>query len=285
VKTWVKLYTEINRDPDMGTLSWAHRGIWQALLALCGEIDDRDEEEKETGRLDTLPRVAWSIRCDERELSGAIEAFEERGMVTTSEDGCLWLVNYPKRQARSPSSRPSAIAERVKRHRDKTKADGNEDVTTLHRAVTPSDSDPDPDTDTEGDTDKDIAASAAPPPPAPPESAKGTKGQPYTTGQRGVLERHGAKRYKNRAQADAVLALEQEHGTTRLLEAATWTAKKGMTLGNAIISMESALPGWGNPKKPKGNGDPARASPEPAGYAGIRQWLAEDGDEWPIMQP
>lgn len=152
MKTWVKLYTEINRDPDMGTLTWAQRGIWQALLALCGEIDDRDENEKETGRLDILERVAWSIRCEIDELAEAIAAFEDRGMITTIDGGCLYLPNYQKRQARPPSARPSAVSERVKRHRAKLQDESNEDVTTLHRGVTPSDPDTDPDTEktTEG---------------------------------------------------------------------------------------------------------------------------------------
>ena len=77
MKTWIKLYTEINRDPDIGTLTWAQRGIWSALLALAGEIDDRDENEQETGRLDTSTRVAWSIRCDLAELDEAIQMAKE----------------------------------------------------------------------------------------------------------------------------------------------------------------------------------------------------------------
>lgn len=169
MKTWVKVYTEINRDPDIGTLSWAQRGIWQALLALCGEIDDRDEDGAETGRMDTIDRVAWSIRCDMCELEEAIAAFEDRGMVERDGDDVLWLPNYPKRQGRPLSSRPAAIAERVKRYRAKVQPDANEapvacneDVTTLQRGVTP----PDPDTDTEIDpkTTPDGVAASQPPP-------------------------------------------------------------------------------------------------------------------------
>lgn len=153
MKTWVKVYTAINRDPDMDTLTWAHRGIWLSLLALAGEIDDRDEDELETGRLDTLQRVAWFIRADVDDLLDAVGAFKDRGMVLLDDHGIIHLPNYPKRQARPPSSRPSAVAERVKRHRDKAKADGNEDVTTLHRGVTPSETDPDPDSESDPESD------------------------------------------------------------------------------------------------------------------------------------
>lgn len=118
MKTWVKLYTEINRDPDMGTLSWAHRGIWQALLALCGELDHRDENEQETGQLDAIDRVAWSIRCDLPELQAAIQEFESRGMIEVGDDGILWLTNYPKRQKNYKEAK-EAVRERVRRHRAK----------------------------------------------------------------------------------------------------------------------------------------------------------------------
>ena len=147
MKTWVKVYTEINRDPDIGTLTWAQRGIWTALLALAGEIDDRDEDERETGVLDTVQRVAWSIRCDTDELREAVSEFEERGMIAGDFDGVLYLPNYPKRQGRPPSSRPTAVAERVQRHRDKSKAECNDVTGSVQRGVTPSDTD----TDTEAD--------------------------------------------------------------------------------------------------------------------------------------
>lgn len=147
MKEWVKLYTEIIRDPDIGTLSWAHRGIWAALLALAGEIDDRDDEGMETGRLDTRENVAWYLRCSPQELDEALAEFIPREMIHEA-DGVLWVTHFPERQARPPSARPEAVSERVKRHRNKAKAsakrDGNEpetevkrecneDVTTLHR--------------------------------------------------------------------------------------------------------------------------------------------------------
>ena len=150
MKTWIKLYTEINRDPDIGTLTWAQRGIWSALLALAGEIDDRDENEQETGRLDTSTRVAWSIRCDLAELDEAINEFEAREMLDIGADGILFLPNYPKRQCRPPSSRPSAVAERVKRHRARAKKECNDVTDSMQRGVTPSDTD----TDTEAEAEE-----------------------------------------------------------------------------------------------------------------------------------
>jgi len=163
VKSWVKLYTESNRDPKIGSLSWVGRGIWAALLALAGEIDDRDAAGAETGRLDTRDAVAWRIRCDLETLTEALAAFTDRGMVHEDEDGVLVVSQYGVRQARPPSSSRNAVAERVKRHRARvTRGPGsacNEGVTTLHgggndgettaqRGVTPSETESDTETDT-----------------------------------------------------------------------------------------------------------------------------------------
>ena len=68
MKTWVKLYTEIIDDPDQGTLTLAQRGIWSLFLALAGKIDDRDDAWNETGRLDTVERVAWMLRVSVDEI-------------------------------------------------------------------------------------------------------------------------------------------------------------------------------------------------------------------------
>ena len=164
MKTWVKVYTEINRDPDIGTLTWAQRGIWTALLALAGEIDDRDEDEQETGILDTIDRVAWSIRCDLAELREAVTEFVERGMVEVwNDDELLVLPNYPKRQGRPPSSRPSAVAERVKRHRAKVQVECNDVTDSMKRGVTPSEADTESDAESESESDIDAESESAEP--------------------------------------------------------------------------------------------------------------------------
>lgn len=149
MKSWVKLYTEINRDPKILTLNWQQRGIWAALLAMAGEIDERDEEGVETGALDTLEYTALRIRCDLPEFQDAVSSFQERGMLEIDE-GVLFLAHYTERQARAPSSRREAVASRVRKHRA-IQAECNEDVTSVKRAVTPSDSDSDPDTERESD--------------------------------------------------------------------------------------------------------------------------------------
>jgi hypothetical protein len=154
MKPWVKLYTEINRDVDMGTLTWAQRGIWSALLALAGDIDARDAEEHETGQLDTEARVAWMIRCEPSEMREAVSTFMHRGMVE-ERDGMLYLPNYGKRQAKPPSQERPAARDRQREHRasqpcHKPVTSAAEAVTTQNRL----DSDTDRDEKRE-DTDRD----------------------------------------------------------------------------------------------------------------------------------
>ena len=95
MKTWVKLYTEITRDPKWLTLDWEQRGIWCAVLAMTGEIDDRDADGVETGALDTVEYTALRIRCDLGLFAQAVAAFTERGMIE-ERDGILYLPNYAR---------------------------------------------------------------------------------------------------------------------------------------------------------------------------------------------
>jgi len=84
-------------------------------------------------------------------------------------------------------------------------------------------------------------------------AARAPPASKLTAGQRQFLDKFGAKRFKTNVQRDAVLAMEQKHGTTRLLEGATWASKCGMNVGKAIVSLETALPKWGQPKGQKQN--------------------------------
>lgn len=227
MKSWVKLYTEINRDADIGTLTWAQRGIWAALLALAGEIDDRDENQDETGALDTSARVAWHLRLSEEELADAVGAFMERGMVD-ERGGVLYLTNYGTRQRRAPSDRPASVAERVKRHRARVASTSdaacNEDVTSVKRGVTASDTDTDTDSDTEAEVGASSPADGAlaqpPQPPQPdskrtavqePEPKRASRADPRTKHAAVQCVRGITGRLPNRALYDEVIRTLGEH--------------------------------------------------------------------------
>lgn len=153
-KTWVKLYVGDTLDnPAMAGLSWEHRGMLAALLALAGKLDVRDESGAETGQLDTLANVAWYLRCGGEQLEAALTEMEKHGIVHR-QDGILFLSDYAARQARPPSARRDAVAERVQKHRA---AQRNEAVTSGQRAETR------PESEAEAQTDADADPSAAAP--------------------------------------------------------------------------------------------------------------------------
>lgn len=168
MKTWVKLHTTLIRDPDLFTLTWGQRGIWAALLALAGEIDERDADDAETGALDTIEYTALRIRCELGEFREALAVLASRGLVE-DRDGVLYLARYAEEQMRKPSARPTAVRERVARYRDLKRAEAepvtpcNADVTRVKRAVTRLELDSDTDADTPTGVPVGDAETATPP--------------------------------------------------------------------------------------------------------------------------
>lgn len=138
MRTWIKLYTEILDDPKIGRLTWAQRGMWDALLLLAGRLDHRDENDNPTGQLDTLENVAWHLRCTKEELEETVKAMNDLGMID-ERDGILFVTNFTKRQAISQSAKHEQVRQRIAKYRtecNENKGEGNADVTTLQRNVT-----------------------------------------------------------------------------------------------------------------------------------------------------
>ncbi len=97
-----------------------------------------------------------------------------------------------------------------------------------------------------------------------------------TPTQRQVLALFGAKRFKTPAQAAALLALEREYGGEKLVAVAQWAAQKGMTLGQAITALPSALKRWGQaPQKQAGQSAVQQTEQQIASVEAIRKWLEE----------
>lgn len=100
-RLWIKLHLEILDDPKMGRLS---DRLWRRCVEfflLAGKADGN------TGRLPTVPEMAWALRADEQELVTELEALARVGIVRL--EGADWMVvNFEKRQK-------SESYERVKR--------------------------------------------------------------------------------------------------------------------------------------------------------------------------
>lgn len=168
MKTWIKLYTEFHRDPDIGMLTWAQRGMIASLFSLAGEIDARDENGEETGALDTCTKTAWCLRCSEDDIRQIMAEWGE-GRHLVERDGVLFIANYGARQRRKPSDSKEAVADRVRRSRAALHAPCNADVTPLYRPVSRSDSESDSELDTDTEGMALSAPAATPPPPPEPE--------------------------------------------------------------------------------------------------------------------
>jgi hypothetical protein len=290
MKTWVKLYTEITRDPKMLTLTWAQRGIWSALLAMAGEIDDRDGDGAETGAVDTVEYAALRIRCDLPEFQAAIEAFTERGMVD-ERDGVLYITKYGTRQGRAPSDRPAVVAQRVKRHREKQAAQEppvtppcNEDVTSAQRGVTCSDSDTDTDAESEADTETEVgAAPQTAPAPAPTAPATTPREVPkgLTVAGREYFSQFRRSRWATNEQRKQFEDTERDVGSTIMLQAVKWAAANNIAAVPKICSAAAKMKrDDGKPRASPGNGHrPAPNDGVPRGKDAIAAWLAQKEGE------
>jgi hypothetical protein len=122
MKTWVKLYSEINRDPALYRLDPMHRLIFFHCLALAGEIDHKDQDGRDTGALGTLEDIAFRIRYEEDQTREAISALIKQGMAYIEED-IVFLTNYTKRQSPAPSETREAWRERKRKLREGQRQD------------------------------------------------------------------------------------------------------------------------------------------------------------------
>lgn len=111
MKTWVKLYTEMLNDPKMAGLSLAESGLWCLLIALAGQVDDRDADDQATGLLGSRVDVAWCLRRNLDELNPMLDHLVQCGLLTNHDDR-VTVTNYAKRQCIPESSKHDSVSER-----------------------------------------------------------------------------------------------------------------------------------------------------------------------------
>lgn len=142
MRYWIKLYTEILKDPKMGRLTDKQFRTCINLFALAGEHDQE-------GALPSVADMSWTLRMDEAELLDNLNELAKVGIVRCVND--TWLVcKWQERQAKAPSAAPDKVLQRVHEYRQRQR---NESVTTLQdevkRGVTPPETDTDTDTESE----------------------------------------------------------------------------------------------------------------------------------------
>ena len=113
----------------------------------------------------------------------------------------------------------------------------------------------------------------AAPTPATPKRSKANRELPpgLTVAAREFFTQFGRRRWATPGQREEFEATEREVSTAVMLRAVKWAAVKGKGDVGAICTCARKMAKEGN-AKPR-----SRASPEPAGYEGIREFLAERG--------
>ena len=120
---WIKMWLEALDDPKLIRLSLAERGAWWGLLQLAGKCNANGKLVSGGVGLD-IDEIADALHIksgeDRQALESMIAKMEKRGSLIWNDD-VLTVVHYEERQKIPPSARPDAVADRVRRYRDRQK--------------------------------------------------------------------------------------------------------------------------------------------------------------------
>lgn len=123
---WMKMWLDALDDPKLVRLSLAERGAWWGLLNLAGKCDTGDKSGKiqSSGQGLDIDDIADALHIktgeDRQAFESMIAKMEKRGSLTWNDD-VLTVVHYEERQRIPPSALPGAVAERVRRYRERKK--------------------------------------------------------------------------------------------------------------------------------------------------------------------
>lgn len=250
---WVKVYTGLLDDPDFNSLPDSAKWRYVQLLLVAGECDAEGYFATGTGGEVGVNGLAWRLRTDPVTLAYDMEQLLKAGFLDREDgpEGALYLPEFAEQQGRRQSAKREAWRERKRRQREREQGPDNatgiqiplpegEVSRVIVEGVT-------------GDKGQCHAANEQGEggnegdPPDPPEQAAPeppiatNKPNPLTAGQRYWLASFGAKRFANHIQRDAVAKLEETGGSSeRFQRAVNWAAKKGISMGNAVVAVEGA---------------------------------------------
>ena len=252
---WFRCYSETLRDRkiericrELQTPKAYVIGVWNILLILANDSPVRGALLLTEDIPLTFDDLVLETGLDDETLQGMLDQFQRMQMLAKDED-VYYITNWGKRQYASDSS-----TERVRQWREKQRlasdnssGESSDDVTderdgnngeTLQECSCNL-----PEAETETETEADISGANARehPPPSPGG---------YSDTQKEFLSLFGAKRFKNKVQAETIGELDYKYGNAKVIELARWAAKTGMNVGKAVVAVESAL------KKQAGEGGP-----------------------------
>ena len=115
------MWLEALDDPKLTRLSLAERGAWWGLLQLAGKCDAGGKIVSGGVGLD-MDEIADALHIktsgDRQALESMIAKMEKRCSLTWNDD-VLTVVRWEERQRIPPSAQPEAVAERVRRYRER----------------------------------------------------------------------------------------------------------------------------------------------------------------------
>jgi hypothetical protein len=117
---WIKLYTELLDDPDVGKLPELVKLRFIQLLLYAGELD-AEGYLISSGKALSLEDIAWRLRLDPQQLDNELKILEAAGLVDKKAD--TWLIpSFSERQGRSQNEKRRQWRERQRRHREKNRS-------------------------------------------------------------------------------------------------------------------------------------------------------------------
>ncbi|MBA7468382.1 hypothetical protein ES707_03630 [subsurface metagenome] len=121
---WIKMWLEALDDPKLTRLSLAEKGAWWGILKLAGKCDAGGKLLSGGQGLDT-DEIADALHIktseDRQSLETMIGKMKIRGSLKWNENNTLTVIHWEERQRIPPSARPEAIADRVRRYRERRK--------------------------------------------------------------------------------------------------------------------------------------------------------------------
>lgn len=120
------MWLEALDDPKLIRLTLAERGAWWGILKLAGKCAAGGKVVSGGAGLD-MDEITDALHIktaeDRQSLESMVAKMEKRGSLIWN-GNVLTVVHYEGRQRIPPSARPEAVAERVRRHRERKKKIG-----------------------------------------------------------------------------------------------------------------------------------------------------------------
>jgi len=127
--SWIKMWLEALDDPKLIRLTLAERGAWWGILKLAGKCAAGGKIVSGGAGLD-MDEITDALHIktaeDQQSLKSMIAKMEKRGSLIWN-GNVLTVVHYEGRQKVPPSARPEAVAERVRRYRERKKQAGKDE--------------------------------------------------------------------------------------------------------------------------------------------------------------